>query len=131
MKLCSLMCIAFVALALDVAGQNLNTPADFSVPESPAFTALGVAPQTVSRPAAPTTFATSLLNAVDDQGKLQNGLAIDFTPYLVFQGHKLTITRYRESSTAGEWRRILARTNVSLATTKRTDSDATQRLSGG
>ncbi len=131
MKLTSLLCAAALAFGVEVTAQDLNTPADFSVPESPAFTALGVAPQTVSRPAAPSTFATSLLNAVDDQGKLQNGLAIDFTPYLVFQGYKLTITQYRERSSAGEWRRILAHTNVSFATTKRTDSDTTQRLSSG
>jgi hypothetical protein len=110
------------------AAQDLHTPADLSVPDSPAFTALGVTPQTVSRPAAPMTFATSLLNAVDDQGKLQNGLAVDFTPYLVFHGHKVTITQYRAWSV---WRRAFALTNVSLATTKRTDSDNTQRLSGG
>jgi len=113
--------------AAQAAAPELTRPADLSTPDSPAFTALGVTPQTVARPSAPVTFAASLLNAVDDQGKLQNGLAIDFTPYLVFHGAKLTLPEYQASL----WTRVRARTNLSFATTKRTDADATQRVAAG
>ncbi|HYR28245.1 MAG TPA: hypothetical protein VEU30_07240 [Thermoanaerobaculia bacterium] len=126
MKTISLLTLMLL-IAVPTASQELTRPADLSTPDSPAFTALGVTPQTVSRPSAPVTFAASLLNAVDDQGKLQNGLAIDFTPYLVFHGTKLTLSDYQASLR----QRILARTNLSFATTKRTDTDATQRLAAG
>ena len=126
MKTTSLLMLTLL-ISLPAATQEPTRPADLSTPDSPAFTALGVTPQTVARPSTPVTFAASLLNAVDDQGKLQNGVALDFTPYLVFRGPKLTLHEYQGNL----HKRILARTNLSFATTKRTDTDATQRLAAG
>src|SRR5918911_17393 len=42
--------------------------ADLGVPESPAFTVLGLNPQTVVRPTSPKEFATAFLNGLDEHG---------------------------------------------------------------
>lgn len=101
---------------------------DLSVPESPAFTVLGVSPETVIRPESPRTFASSLLNGVDQNGNFQTGVAIDTAPYMLFAGNKVTLKQYREHFPT----RMLARTQVSFATTKgTTDSDQSARLALG
>jgi len=114
------------------AGRNTykvkNVEVDLSVPESPAFTALGLNPETIVRPATPREFATSLLNGVDQQGNLQTGVAFDTVPYLVFVGSGLTLRDYRASTVA----RVLSRTSVSLATTKgSSDVDKSVKLAFG
>ena len=87
---------------------------DLSVPESPAFTVLGVTPETVTRPTTPREFATSLLNGVDQKGNFQTGIALDFVPYLTFFGNQTSLFDYRNSRVE----RFLARTQLSFATTK-------------
>ncbi|MEW6209504.1 MAG: hypothetical protein AB1631_14140 [Acidobacteriota bacterium] len=101
--------------AFDEAAQKLNLAnLDLSVPESPAFTVLGLTPQTVIRPTSPRQFASSLLNGIDQRGNLQSGLALDAAPYLIYAGDRLTLKRYRESY----FLRFLARAQTSFATTK-------------
>ena len=90
-----------------------NVEVDLTVPESPAFTALGLNPETIVRPATPREFATALLNGVDQQGNLQTGVAFDLVPYLVFGGTNVMLSDYRSSTVT----RILSRTSVSVATT--------------
>lgn len=107
-----------------VASANI----DLAVPESPAFTVLGLNPQTVTRPASPREFATSLLNGVDQNGNFQSGVALDFAPYQTLAGDRLTLAAYNKSPGL----RLLARTQVSLATTKgATDNDKAMRLALG
>ncbi|HEU4796350.1 MAG TPA: hypothetical protein VFT02_12010 [Pyrinomonadaceae bacterium] len=101
---------------------------DLSVPESPAFTVLGVTPETVTRPTTPREFATSFLNGVDQQGNFQTGLAMDFVPYLTFFGGQTSLSSYSKSRVE----RFLARTQVSFATTKgASDDDKSSRLALG
>src|SRR5258708_17355465 len=57
---------------------------DFSVPDSPAFTILGVTPQTITRPTTPRGLAASLLNGVDENGNFQAGFALDTAPYMLY-----------------------------------------------
>jgi hypothetical protein len=102
--------------------------ADLSVPESPAFTVLGVTPETVVRPTTPREFATSLLNGVDQRGNFQTGLALDFVPFLTFFGDQTSLYSYRHS----RMERFLARTQVSFATTKgASEDDKSARLALG
>jgi hypothetical protein len=96
-----------------------NVDVDLAVPESPAFTAIGLSPETIVRPATPREFATALLNGVDQRGHLQTGVAIDTAPYLVFAGSRVSLAGYRRSRAT----QILSRTLVSLATTKGATSD--------
>ncbi|HKY27307.1 MAG TPA: hypothetical protein VJM12_05100 [Pyrinomonadaceae bacterium] len=101
---------------------------DLAVPESPAFTVLGVTPDTVVHPTTAREFATSFLNGVDQQGNFQTGLALDFVPYLTFFGDQTSLFSYRRS----RMERLLARTQVSFATTKGgSDEDEAARLALG
>src|SRR6185295_1042567 len=96
----------------DAPGSTAFSNVDMSVPESPAFTVLGVTPETVIRPTSPRAFATSLLNGVDQNGNFQSGLAMDFVPYLLLAGDELTLRKYQTQPIA----RLLARTQFSFAT---------------
>jgi hypothetical protein len=99
-----------------------------NVPVSPAFSVLNVTPDTVIRPRTPNDFATSVLNSVDPNGNFQQGLAMDFNPYMLFAGDQVTLGRYQEDYTT----RLLARSQLSIATTKgREDSDKSARLAIG
>lgn len=71
---------------------NDNTPSitlngleiDLIVPESPAFTVLGLTPNDVVRPSTPRELAVALQNGIDRNGNFQTGVALDFNPWLVF-----------------------------------------------
>lgn len=112
----------------DAEGSTKLAAVDLSVPESPAFTVLGLTPQTVVRPTSPRQFASSLLNGVDMNGNFQSGLALDFVPYLILAGDELTLRGYQQSY----FQRLLSRTQVSFATTKgASDDDKSMRLALG
>ena len=112
----------------DAPGSTAFTNVDMSVPESPAFTVLGVTPETVIRPTSPRAFATSLLNGVDQNGNFQSGLAMDFVPYLLIAGDELTLRKYQTKPVV----RLLSRTQFSFATTKgATTEDKSMRLALG
>ncbi len=117
------------AAIADAAPDNINdVQLDLTVPESPAFTVLGVTPETVSRPTIAKEFATSLLNGVDQNGNFQTGLALDFVPYLTFFGDQTSLASYAKN----RLERFLARTQVSFATTKGvTEEDKSTRLALG
>jgi hypothetical protein len=111
-----------------LSGSTAFTNVDMSVPASPAFTVLGVTPETVIRPTSPRAFATSLLNGVDPNGNFQSGLAMDFAPYLLIAGDDLTLLKYRHSPMI----RLLSRTQFSFATTKgASEDDKSLRLALG
>jgi hypothetical protein len=104
------------------------TSVDMSVPASPAFTVLGVTPETVIRPTSPRAFATSLLNGVDQNGNFQSGLAMDFVPYLLVAGDDLTLNKYQHNRIV----RLLSRTQLSFATAKgATEDDKSLRVGLG
>ncbi len=88
-----------------------NVRSDLLVPDSPAFSVLAVAPETVVRPESPRDFAVSVLNGVDPEGNLQSGVAIDTAPY-VLTG--VDLIDYR----LDPLERFLSRTQLSIATVK-------------
>ena len=98
-----------------------TTNVDLSVPESPAFTVLGVTPSTVVRPGSPKAFASSILSGLDQNGNFQSGLAFDLTPYMIFNGENITIRDYNEHYLT----RLLSRTQFSFATIKGSSADDT------
>ena len=116
-------------LAAIRASQKLRTgDVDLAVPESPAFVALGLSPDTIIRPTTPREFATALLNGVDREGDFQTGVAIDTVPYLIWQGDKVSLQQYRDSTVT----QILSRTSTSFATTKgASEDDGSVRLAIG
>lgn len=93
---------------------------DLAVPESPAFGALGLTPQQVSRPTTPRELATSFLNGIDRNGNFQTGVAIDTAPYMLLAGPRITLANYR---TGPYLTRFLARWQTSFASTKGSGSD--------
>jgi hypothetical protein len=103
---------------------------DLSVPDSPAFTVLGLTPEEVARPTTARKLSTSLLNGVDRNGVLQTGVAIDTLPYLALAGQLLTLDDYRKPSNYAL--RFLARAQVSVGTAKASDvSDKAMRIGLG
>jgi len=101
---------------------------DLSVPESPAFTVLGLTPETVVRPNSPRQFATALLSGVDRNGNFQTGTALDTVPYLLLAGKNLTLGEYRRKYRL----QLASRTQFSFATTKgASEEDKSVRLSLG
>jgi hypothetical protein len=119
---------ALPAGAQDTVSNVKNGALDTSVPESPAFTLLGLSPSTVTRPAAPRGLASSLLNGVDKNGNIQSGLALDTAPYMLLYGNKVLLQQYRDNRVV----RVLTRTQLSVATTRGTsDADKSARVGLG
>jgi len=122
---------ATLVIAVSASAQDSQIgkfTADVAVPESPAFTVLGITPETVARPSTPQQLATALVNGIDRNGNFQTGIAIDTQPYMLAYGHKLSWTQYRDRYMA----RFFARTQVSLGTTKgATEDDKSGRVAVG
>ena len=105
-----------------------NADIDLTVPESPAFIAINLSPDTVIRPTTPREFATGVLNGVDRSGNLQTGIALDAVPYLIYAGSTVSLQEYRDSTVT----QILSRTQASFATTKGGgDDDPSVKLAVG
>lgn len=101
---------------------------DFLVPSSPAFAMLGISPEEIVTPTTPKEFATSVLNGLDVNGNLQSGIALDFSPYLVFGGSQMTLDTYRKNN----YKKWLSRIQVSFAITKGSDDeDQAKRMAIG
>ncbi len=101
---------------------------DLLVPSSPAFAILGVSPDNIIRPSNPKEFGAALLNGVDPSGTLQTGLALELSPNILFGGRSVSLHEYRTQT----WRRIMARTQISVATTRAgSDGDKTVRTALG
>lgn len=95
-----------------VSAQDLVGHLDLAVPQSPAFTSLGVAPEKVVKSDDLRTVAVGLLHGVDPEGNLQSGIAFDVRPYLALRGNESTLVEYREERLV----RILSTLQVSFAT---------------
>jgi hypothetical protein len=114
---------------------------DLSVPDSPAFTVLGVNPTTVTRPTTPQELSSSLINGVDQNGNFQSGIALDFAPYMLAYGSKVGINAYNQGCTLNaseinkcrlSMLRLVARTQVSIGVVKgATSSDKSAKLALG
>lgn len=98
---------------------------DLDVPDTPAFAILGIAPQNVINPDTPAELATAIFVGNDGNGNGQEGLALEFRPYLMSKGSNLTLGDYANNP----W---LARMALSFADASGSDSaDKTDRQSIG
>ena len=98
---------------------------DLDVPDSPAFAVLGIAPQNVINPDTPAELASAFILGDDGNGNGQEGLALEFRPYLIAMGEDITIGDYYHN----QW---LSRTSISFARSNgRDDSDRTDRTALG
>jgi hypothetical protein len=107
-----------------IGGYAANLP----VPVSPAFAALDISPDKVTRPATPEQLASTLINGIDKNGVFQAGIAIDVAPFMAWGASHVTrqdYTRYRVV-------RFLSRIQTSVATAKAaSDADSGTQLAVG
>jgi len=100
---------AFLLIALALAA-CAQTGVDLSIPQSPALSALGIAP-IVELPATPREFVFSFLNQVDAAGNPQAAVAMDLVPYWLAFGKSVDLKTYKANPIV----RLLAGAQVSLA----------------
>lgn len=93
---------------------------DLALPETPAFSVLNVDAAKANRPTSARELAFHLLEGTDDNGNLQSGIAIDFSPLLALE-QDMSLADYRGSG--NYFNRLLARSQVSIGTIKGTNSD--------
>lgn len=86
----------------------------YTVPESPAFTFLDITPAKITKPTTTRDFVTSLINAIDDQGRVRQGLAFELAG-AVLTAHRPTLAEYQQRWNAMT---IAARSQLSLATAR-------------
>lgn len=120
-----------VALACKAARTQLAADEaedrSFSVPESPAFTFLSTSPAEIARPSSPREFAAALANGVDAQGRVQQGFALEFSPFPVVPGFVVPLREYQRSFL----KRAAYRTQISLGTTRASGDSSSTDLALG
>jgi hypothetical protein len=102
-----------------------NYSVNYSIPDSPGLHIVGLGTEEVVRPTTPRALALALQPAVDKDGKVQRGLALDFAPFKVF-APRTTKADYDRSLAL----RALWNTQVSVGTAKPAD-DNDQTLKAG
>ena len=114
----------------DITLEDLSGRFDLAVPQSPAFTMLGLSPENVISGDVFRTAALGVLQGLDARGNLQSGIALDFRPYIAIRGPKATLARY---SAKGAWAyRTLSNLQMSFATASgKNESDRADRQSVG
>lgn len=89
---------------------------DYDVPSSPAFTALDATPQQVTRGGAVKPLVASAFSNFLQTGKLDPGMAVDFSPYILLGGGFKNLDDYKKKE---NWHmRMLANTMLSAAVLK-------------
>lgn len=107
----------------DIAGHL-----DLAVPQSPAFTILGLTPEYVVMSDDLRTVSAGLLHGLDASGNLQGGVAIDVRPYLALEGDRSTLGDYQRSRAV----RIASNSQLSFATASgQSDDDKADRQALG
>jgi hypothetical protein len=125
-----ILTILCVAISVVSRAQNAITTADttdaykfildYMVPASPAFTVLDVAPQQVSRGSAAKPLVFNAFTNFLQSGRLDPGIAADFSPYVLLGGGFKNLEEYRK-----DWgRRVLANSMISVAALKNSDDTA-------
>jgi hypothetical protein len=98
----------------------------YVVPESPAFTFLSVTPAKVTRPATAKDLAAAITNAIDGEGRLQQGLAFEL-PYTRLVGETIRLSDYQN-----KWvRYALANTQLSASTVRTSGDNASTDAAAG
>jgi hypothetical protein len=116
---------AAVALIDTTSTGDLNPK--YLVPDSPAFAILGVTGDGAIHAQSPREFAVGVLNGLDKDGNLQNGMAIEWAPFAKSETKRL-FGAFKEDDTA----KALSRFALSFATTHgESDPDKSLRMAFG
>ena len=98
-----------------------------AVPESPAFTFLGATPDLVSRPSSIRDLGAALLSGIGPDGKVQQGFALDATPWIFIPGLSIPLDAYDSSVL----KRGLANLQLSVGTVRAAGDTASTDLALG
>jgi hypothetical protein len=101
---------------------------DLPIPDSAAYTALGVGPGLVENPSSPRAFSGSLLQGFDANGNYQIGFSVEGAPSLLYHDQSVNLREYQNEAT----HRLLDRTMLSFAAVKgESGADKNTRLAIG
>jgi hypothetical protein len=105
---------------------NPPYPASFwAIPASPGFALLGIAPNAVERPGTPTDLALSVLNSTQDLSILPRNYALEFAPYWLCAGSKITYADYAGNGIPSN---LVQSASVSFATSSDQPAPAPESL---
>jgi hypothetical protein len=112
------VCLLF-SVSLSIAQTNSDTAAykyilDYQVPTSPAFGILDISPQQVVRAGAAKPFVANVFTDYLKTQKLNPGIALDFSPYVLLGGGFKNVKEYQDNIQ----KRMMANTMLSFATIK-------------
>ena len=100
---------------------------DYAVPSSPAFSVLDITPQQVTRGSAAKPLVFNAFTNFLQTGRLDPGIAIDFSPYILLGGGFDNLDQYRK-----QWyRRALANSMLSLAALKNSKDSTNTDICAG
>jgi hypothetical protein len=85
----------------------------FSIPQSAAFTYLDVSPTKVERPTTARDFGAGLMNGIDAQGRVRQGIAVEGAPWPWIPGLSIPASSYGE---VGKY--LLANLSLSVASAR-------------
>jgi hypothetical protein len=99
----------------------------YAVPDIPAVTFLNVSPSNISRPTTPKDFVVELADAVDEQGRVRHGFAIEVSPVAALPGFHVSLRQYRED----KLQYALANLLVSIATVQNSGDTSSTNIAYG
>jgi hypothetical protein len=112
----------------EAAAQKVRKECQNIIPDAPAYTFLGIAPAAISRPTTPRALGTAVINGIDADGDVNQGLALDIAPWVFIPNMRITLKDYQQPGL--NWKYMLANTQVSLATSKTADDNTTNLAYG-
>jgi hypothetical protein len=83
------------AQAQDKTVDSTDIPLSFTVPESPAFTFLGITPSKVTRSSNTRDLGATLINSIDSTGKMLNGVALSATLWTLLPNVDVNLKSYQ------------------------------------
>jgi len=98
----------------------------YVIPEIPATSLLGVAPASIARPSTTKDLATSMINGVDADGRVRQGLALEFSAGMAAP-FRVPLSVYQGSARARFWSNLL----VSFATARTAGDSGSTDLAWG
>jgi hypothetical protein len=113
------------ARAQDSASEQAKT-APYAMPELPAVAFIGGQANTIARPVTPRALATDIVNGVDANGHLKQGLAVAATPFSLLGG-SVNLSQYQ----GAWWRAALYNAQLSAGSVRTATDNSSTDLGTG
>jgi hypothetical protein len=98
-----------------------------AVPESPAFLFLRISPTEVTRPGSVRDFGAAILSGINEEGDLQQGVALETTPWFFIPGLAISVQDYQRDYL----KYLVSNAQLSLATARASGDSASTDLAFG